>query len=360
MQRPQPLEAALERRAAVLDERHRLVLLAQPAQALADLVLLGLLGEVEAVADVGEQAGLAELLDHGLDGRRVAHQLVAQQGGEAGVARQEGEHDHGDVAVELGAEVVDQERHGLAGAPAEQHAAVVTGVVVDALQRGGGQRADADPGAVERGDADDAPCVAHHHDVQLVAVAAGAEVAPPGVRPGPGEEDVGIGIDRGQVGPLAAQLGEPLVVVDDVEREVGHGASDRSAVVGPAVAVSGTAGVGEPEDATGPTPGVIAYSRSLSAEVTNQLAGSSTRGDTASSVQCTMKRTGSSVPRSRRTNPAARSRRSAGSLRVLTDRATAPCRRAAPPAATSSGAPQRGAGRESTMKAGGAAGPAGG
>ena len=91
----------------------------------------------------------------------------------------------------------------------------------------------------------------------------------------------------------------------------------------------------------------MAYSRSLSADVTNQASGSDTRVFTSasSSAAWAMKRMGSSAPRSRRTKPASRSARSAGPLRVFTDIATAPRRRAARPVATSSGATQRGGAR---------------
>ena len=172
VQRHQPVEPLLERVARVLDERDLAVLLVEPAGALADLVLLRLLAQVEVAAHVGVQAGVAELVDDGLDGGGAAHQLVAQQRREAGVAGQAGQHDDVDVAAAAG-------RPG--GRPAgrrprrragQQHAAVVAGIGVEALQHGEPERARADAAAEHRREADDRGAVAHDHDVQLAVVAA--------------------------------------------------------------------------------------------------------------------------------------------------------------------------------------------
>ncbi len=222
VQRHQTVEALLEGVARVLEEDDAAVLLLQPTGALADLVLLRLLAQVEVAADVGVQAGVAELVDDRLDRGGVADELVAEQRGEAGVAGQAGQDDHVDVALELCPQVVDEQGDRLVGPPPEQHAAVVAGVGVEALEHGRSERPAADPAAEQRGEADDGGAVAHHDEVQLAVVALGAEVLPPGRHPRPAEEDVRVGVGVREVGPDAAQVGEPGVVGDDVQREGGH------------------------------------------------------------------------------------------------------------------------------------------
>ena len=66
--------------------------------------------------------------------------------------------------------MVDQQRDRLVGAPPQQHAAVVTGIGVEAMQHGRAPRPGAEAAAEQRGEAHDGDTVAASGTVERVVV----------------------------------------------------------------------------------------------------------------------------------------------------------------------------------------------